>query len=146
MWSTENASLSFSGFNLTRRTGGAPEHDSGSAAQTRGSQPAQNVIAQARRNQLIDGRAISGSTNAAVRRSRLAAACRWLAIGSCLTLCAPVLLFSFFLFGFLLLPLLPLIGASLVVPIGGSPSAPPARPTLPSAAAAPTLAEYSEAA
>jgi hypothetical protein len=39
-----------------------------------------------------------------------------------------------------------LIGASLVLSIGGSPSSPPARPNLPSAAAAPAPAAYAHAA
>lgn len=78
--------------------------------------------------------------------SPLMATCRWLGIASGVALCLPIFLFSMFLFGFLLLPLLPLIGAALVASTGGSPSAPPARPRLPSAAAAARAFEQGRAA
>lgn len=66
----------------------------------------------------------------------LTTALRWLGIAICMVLCLPVFLFSLFLFGFVLLPLLPLIGVGLIASTGGSPTARPARPRLPSAAAA----------
>jgi hypothetical protein len=106
-------------------------------APTRGAELGSNVIPFPARNALTGSAAVSSAANASDKASSLATACRWLGISICLALCLPVLSFSFLLFGFVLLPLLPLIGASLVVSLGGSPSAPPARPHLPSAAAPP---------
>ncbi len=71
---------------------------------------------------------------------------RWLGIATCTALCLPVFLFSLFLFGFLLLPLLPLIGVGLIASTGGSPTAPPARPRLPTAAAAAQTFQQAQAA
>lgn len=105
-------------------------------APTRGAELGSNVVPFPARNALTGRAAGSSAAKASDKPSSLATACRWLGISMCMALCLPVLLFSFFLFGFVLLPLLPLIGASLVVSLGGSLSAPPARPHLPSAAAA----------
>jgi hypothetical protein len=60
---------------------------------------------------------------------------RGLGIGATLTLCLPVLLMVLPLVGFLLLPLLPLIGLSWSLSLGDRPSAPTDRPRAPATCA-----------
>jgi len=78
----------------------------------------------------------------------IAPVCRWLGVSACLTLCLPLVLFVFTLFGLVLLPLLPLVGVVLMASAGDRPPAPPANPQLPSAGAvSPALpVEYAAAA
>ena len=160
MWSTEDPSPSFSGFNSTHRhppvsaTSEAAERDSGelladhpaTAPVEPPAAAAPNVIPLPIRGSYPARGPTPRSTSGVQPPSRLARACRWLGISICLALCLPALSFSFFLFGFVLLPLLPLIGVSLVFVLGGSPPAPPARPHLPSAAAAARTLEPARAA
>jgi len=74
--------------------------------------------------------------SAADRYPALTAALAWLGAAVSAALCLPVFLLSLFLFGFALLPFLALIGVGIIASTGGSPTAPPARPRLPSADAA----------
>jgi len=88
------------------------------------------------------------ATSPAQRPTASATTRRWLGVAACLTLCTPMLFFTFTFFGVVLLPLLPLLGVILLVPVDDRPPAPPVRPQLPSAGAAtPTRPiEYAEAA
>jgi hypothetical protein len=115
-------------------------------APTRRADPESNLIPFPARSALTGSAGVSSAANGSDKPSSLASACRWLGISICLALCLPILLFCFFLFGFVLLPLLPLIGASLVASLGGGPSAPPARPHLPAAAASAPPAAQAQAA
>lgn len=97
--------------------------------------PASNVIQLPRRPEVA-----SGHPNA------LATGWRRLGAALCLALCLPLLMFALFLFGFLVVPLLPFIGASIAVALGKDAAPPPVRPNLPAAPAAAPAFEQARAA
>lgn len=153
MWSTEDASPSFSGSHFAGAAQSAKvvttadtERDVCQRSGPSRSMRTPSVIALPRRSESTGNTVNAGVESVCEQRSVVASACRRLGVSICVALCLPVLLFSLLLFGFVLLPLLPLIGACLVVWIGRSPSAPPARPNLPSAAAAAPALQYARAA
>lgn len=132
MWSTDIASPSFFGSKLANAQELA-RNVVGAAGETA---PRHENVVPLHRRVAPDPQSATSGPRTADRSTGLTTALRWLGIAICTALCLPVFLFSLFLFGFVLLPLLPLIGVSLIASTGGSPTAPPARPRLPSAAAA----------
>jgi hypothetical protein len=70
----------------------------------------------------------------------------WVGIGATATLCLPFLLMLLPLLGFLLVPLLPLIGISWAISLSALPSAPNDRPRAPSASASSRTMDLAHAA
>jgi hypothetical protein len=97
--------------------------------------PASNVIPLPQRHQVV-----ASDPNA------LAAGCRRLGAALCVALCLPLLMFALLLFGFLVVPLLPFIGASIAVALGKDATPPPVRPNMPAAPAAAPAFEQARAA
>ena len=93
-----------------------------------------NVIPLPRRRE-IAGSGQDSLGASADQPSSVGVACRWFGTAISLALCLPVLLFSLFLFGFVLIPLLPFIAGSLALGMdrrGDVP--PPVRPNVPATA------------
>lgn len=110
---------------------------SASAEQAQSEEHASNVIFLPLRGEAAKSDHDFSEGNAPNRQSPVAVACRRLATALCFALCLPVLLFSVFLFGFVLLPLLPFIAASFTWAMGRGEVPPPVRPNLPATTARP---------
>jgi hypothetical protein len=101
-----------------------------------------NVVSLPRRREAAGYEGDSLAPRRSTHPSRVGVACRRLGVALCFALCLPVLLFSLFLFGFVLVPLLPFIAASFAWAMGRDEVPPPVRPNLP-ASARPTPAPES---